>query len=176
MNQRGFFTIIGICFLLIVTICVKNIQESGKVYSYDAANFQAEQELQNLADSALVEAAEKISRQPELLPKSNPYDNPNNHQYQIPVEVSGQSDRLENFSVEVYGERGRIYEGTRKYTNGTPSDSIDKDANGKDIKANGIVLISIASCDSKIIGGKMYRRSYAYIFDDEEDIHYLTDD
>ena len=70
MNEHGFFTMIGLCFLLMATICVLNIQESGKIFSYDTANFQAESELQNIADSALIEAAEKIRLQPDLLPQA----------------------------------------------------------------------------------------------------------
>ena len=177
MNQRGFFTVLGICFLLMATICIKTIQESGKIYTYDAISFQSEKELQNIADSALIEAAEKVRRNPELLPMSSPYNNASFYQYPIPLTISKQSARLENLSVEVYGERGNIYQGRKNFSSGgKPEILLDKDADDKEIFSEGVVLISVASCDGKILGGKMYRRSFAYFFVGEETIYYINDD
>lgn len=175
MNEHGFFTMIGLCFLLMATICVLNIQESGKIFSYDTANFQAESELQNIADSALIEAAEKIRLQPDLLPQAN-FLVQSSNQYNISVSNNYTSDLLENISVEVYGERGKIYQGTRKYKSfGPPEDKIETNAEGNEFYDKGIILISVASCDGKIFEGKMFRRSFAYILDDNI-IHYMNSD
>ena len=179
MNEHGFFTMIGLCFLLMATICVLNIQESGKIFAYDTANFQAELELQNIADSALIEAAEKIRLQPDLLPQAI-FLVQSSNQYNISVSNNYTSDLLKNISVEVYGERGKIYQGTRKYKSvGPPEDKIDQykdqDGKNKDVKDEGIILISVASCDGKIFEGKIFRRSFAYILDDNI-IHYMNSD
>ena len=177
MNERGFFTLIGICFLLIATICVKGIKDFGKIYADNTANLQIEHELQNIADSALIEAAEKIYIQPELLPDPIPYTLQKDNQYQIFVSQPKSTARLENVSVEVYGERGNVYQGKKNFlSNGKFEIEIDKNKDNQEIKNKGIILMSIASCDEKIFGGKMYRRSFAYILENDEKIYYLNDD
>jgi|GEM_PF-2063261 len=174
-DQHGFFTLIGICFLLMATICVLNIKESGKVFALDATNFIVEQELQNIADSALIEAAEKYLANNEIIPVFLNHDVPSNNQYQISVSQPVDSEQLKNISVEVYGERGEIYQGKRTYTSQGYSDSLFKD-NGVERHSSGVVLISVATCEGKVFGGKIYRRSFAYILDDEKIIRYLNTD
>ncbi len=165
-DQRGFFTVIGLCFLLAVSICVKNIQESQKIYSFSAADFQAEQELQNVADSALIEAAEKIKLDPNLLPKLTNYlGNRASCQYQISVNQPKESPRLGKISVRVYGERGNIHSEL-----GKESDAMISLKN-----RDGIILLSVASSPSRIYDRKIYRRSLAFVEDDSpEKIYFLN--
>lgn len=151
-NQHGFFTVIGLCFLLAISICVKNIQESEKIFSVDVANFQAETELQNFAESALIEAAEKIKLQPELVPKpANYYGIRSDRQHKI-FTPSKNSARLKNIKVEVYGEYGNIHSEL-----GRESDAIISNSDRE-----GILLFSVASADSKVDGKKIYRSRFAF--------------
>lgn len=156
-NQQGFFTVIGLCFLLVVSICVKNIQESQTIYSYNAADYQAEQELQNAADSALIEAVERIKLNPEIVPKpENYYDQRKNRQYQI-LTTTKNFDRLENISVEVYGEHGNIH--------GELAEESDAEIENQD--KDGVILISVAKANSRIDDKKIYRRSLAFFYLEE---------
>lgn len=55
MNERGLFSAIGICLLLVSAIFIKGIQEFEANYSRGVATYQAEHILQNLAEKNLVE-------------------------------------------------------------------------------------------------------------------------
>jgi len=156
-NQRGFFTVIGLCFLLAVTICIKNIQESQAIYSFGATDFQAEIELQNAADSALIEAVEKIKLNPDLVPKpKNYYGMREDRQHQV-LSSTKNSARLKDIKVEVYGEHGNIHSELGKDSTATISIQ-DKD---------GVILISVASANSRLDDKKIYRRSLAFFYLDE---------
>ena len=158
-NQRGFFTIIGLCFLLAAAICIVTIQKTEKNFTAGTTDFEIEQELQNAADSALIEAAEKIRRNPNLLPSGSPYDLRKNRQFQIPVNLA-YNKKLKNLQVKVYGERGNIHSEPGIYSD------IILSSNDK----AGFILLSIASCPSRFDNKKIYRRSFAYIENDNPEI------
>ena len=175
-DERGFFTVIGLCFLLAVSICIKNIQESEAIYSFNAADYQAEQELQNAADSALIEAAEKIQKvklegTSEDLNKIIPippmyYASRSERQYHILTTTKNYS-RLKNIEVKVYGERSNIHKELGK----------DSDATISFQDKEGVILISVASANSRLDDKKIYRRSLAFIYladDTPNKIFYLN--
>ena len=172
MNEKGFFTILGICLLLIISLLIMTVQETEKNYSYDAKNFQTELELQNAADSSIIEAAEKIRLNPNLLKKPTSTEillGRKYYQRKISVSQPKKSERLKHISVEVYGERGTIEQYLRNYQG---------EENYKDEKISvedktGIILISAASGEEKIFGTKKFRSSIAIIFDDDENIIYF---
>lgn len=185
MNEKGFFNLIGLCFLLIISLFVVGIQETENNYSYGAINFQTELELQNAADGAVYEAAEKIRLNPDelieptsveiLLSRNNGYG-----QRKISVSQPEKSERLENISVEVFGERlskttidryERIYSAEDDYTGGAGYK--DTDLNDK---KHGIILIGVAKGEEKFTKTKKFRRTLAYILDDDEKniIHFLN--
>ncbi|MBQ7198403.1 MAG: hypothetical protein IJS29_03975, partial [Selenomonadaceae bacterium] len=60
MNERGFFTLIGLCFLIVVAVMARGVQESEGNYYSVTDDFVQAAELQNIADSALIEAVDLI--------------------------------------------------------------------------------------------------------------------
>lgn len=170
MNERGFFTIVGLCLLIVAAIFVKGISEFETNYSRGITNYKAEHYLQNLAESYLVENIDLI----ENLPIKRNLGN-----------ISCGKFTLENVRVEVYGERGNIQFFQRVYKkNKNPTDERIKDSEGNDLTNDGKIILSVASCDSPLISGKMYRRAFAYILDDDETtedidesktIHFMND-
>ena len=167
MNERGFFTIIGLCLLLVAAIFIKGVNEFEANYSRGILNFQIEHELQNAADSALIDASKKIPAAEDFV------------QFNIPVSTPSVSDRLKNFNVKVYGERSKMV--TQKFSRAT--NKINPKEPNFDAAKRVTVIISVASCDSPFIEGKMYRQASAYIFDDDENteedeaaiIHFLSE-
>lgn len=157
-NERGFFTIVGLCLLLALAVCIRGVQEFEGNYSVGATSFQVEHELQNAAESALVEAAEKKITFNDTAA------------HEIPVSQPNVSDRLKNFSVKVFEKHmpvaryRRTYESDSKY-----KDSVVKDAENRDWVRRTTIIISVASCDSNFIGGKIYRCALAYVIDDDSD-------
>ena len=145
--------------LLIVAIFIRGVQEVERNHSYETANFFAESELKDAADSALFEAAEKVRLNPEILPEAVN----DTRQFKI-FQQTKISERLGNITVEVYGERKKIEFFHREYSNqGKINDK-------KDFETDGIALISVASCENKVIGEKMYQSSFAYIDKDKPNI------
>lgn len=175
MNQKGFATIFALCMILATALVVKGIQESEMNHAYETANFQAEVELQNIADSAIYEAAEmvrlkKIIIQPNGFSQRNPV--------KIPV-TPPKSDKFRSITVDVWGEYGVklneyviqnihhrqiIYLPKNKvrYTNEYDSD--------------GYILFSVAEGTNKQNSEKIYRRAFAYVLDNDEEktIHFMT--
>ena len=178
MNERGFFTLMGLCFLIVVAVMANGVKESeGNYYSVTDDFIQAA-ELQNIADSALIEAVDLIKKNREdiaagldvieLLPKPpKEYGVPRyRKQHPIPLNKSYEAD------VEVYaeygidvmnGDIGIIQHMEREYKSGGV-------INDKIIGTNekGIILISVASRESDKTGGKIYRRAIAYFLTDED--------
>ena len=168
MNERGFFSVVGLCLLLVVTLSIMAIQGSEKNYSYLASDFQEEFELQNAADSGLIEAVKKIQENPELVPyKTAGYASRRERQCPVTVTQPSATDRFKNISVKVYGENDDIYKGTRQYyLGGKITNTLNKDSSGKEIFNRRIVLISVASGENNL-GVKKFRRSLAYILEEE---------
>ena len=177
MNQKGFFTLIGICFLLIAAILVKGVQESEKNYSYVTTDFKAEVELQNIADSALIEAVNMIkNNEIELKESKPPYSISSRKENQYPIIEK----TVDGVNVQVFyeygkiGDAGNIYRMRRNYK----ANDVEEDVQvGEPQK--GVILISVASRDNDILDKKIYRRSLGYFLTDgEEDgkIYFMNND
>lgn len=159
-SERGFFTLIGICILIVAAIFVKGIQESELNYAYIAENFKIEKELQNAADSALIEAVDLIKNGYPLQEASSP-TRKNNQPKILEKTVDGTK-------VEVWyeygkdGDTGKFIFKERNYSTKT-----DKTiSEGK----SGVILISVASRDSDIMEGKVFARAIGYIFMDGDEL------
>lgn len=178
MNEKGFFTVIALGLLLVIVLFVKTIQETEKNYSDGATAFQIDSELQNIADGGIYDAAEKIQSKIVTVPNpSTTYANRRENQHKISVTQPKISDRFKNISVTVFAERGKIeryerdYSAEDNYTGGKGYK--DEDLN---FKKDGVILISVASGEEKITGAKKFRRSLAYILDDDKkNIFFMTD-
>ena len=159
MNERGFFTIIGLCLLLVAAISIKGVHEFEANYSGGITIFQAEHELQTLADSYLVEKLK------ELPPLSE------GKIYKFPT-VTAHSEKFKNVEILVWAQNGNLKKFIRTYSSG--SNYTDKDAG--ELPEPVTIIISVASCDNPFIAGKIYRRSLAYILDsDKNTIHFMSD-
>lgn len=180
MNEKGFFTVIGICFLLVAAILVKGVQESEKNYSLVTQDFQTGVELQNIADSALIEAVELIKKNredianglevDELVPKPPAVYNLSHQDKQHKINLNGNYDA----DVEVYAEYGidtlnngigNIWFMKRTYSSSSYNDDFVKVGNDN-LRKKGIILISVAS--REIDNVKVYRRTMGYFFTDED--------
>ena len=174
-NERGFFTIVGLCLLMAVAISIRGVQEFEGNYSVGVTNALTEFELQNAADSALVEAAEKISLNVVILPYYE-YGVNQTLQREIPVNTPVVSNRLKNFSIKVFGQRAPVARYWRSYSSESQyTDKSLKDEENRDWAKRSTILISVASCDSNFIGEKIYRRSLAYVVDGDTTIYFLND-
>lgn len=164
MNERGFFSIVGLCLLLVITLSIMAIQGTEKNYSYLASDFQEEFELQNAAESGLLEAVKKIQKNPELVPDApEMYANRRERQYSVSVSQPAGSERFKNISIKVYGE----FENIHSEIGATVPDDIATYLDGETNK-KGIILISVASGENNS-GVKKFRRSLAYILEKEND-------
>ena len=154
-NERGFFTIVGLCLLLAVAISIRGVQEFERNYSAGALNSLAEFELQNSADSALIRAIELDDTATQ-----------NFH-----------SDRFKKIEVKIfrYSGAGYIRRYERVYSGSSYTDKIVKrkiqDESGNEIEINweapATIWLSVASCENPNVSGKIYRRALAYVLDDE---------
>ena len=148
MNERGFFTLIGICFLLVAAIFVRGLQESEGNYYNVTRNFHDEVELQNAADSALIKAVEITDFSAQI---DNPILN----------------ETWEKIHVEVYAEENifELYERTYR------ASGIDdtKIYSGK----RGVTLLSVASRDNDKMTGKIYRRSLGYFLTEDKHLQFM---
>ncbi len=135
--------------LLVASIMIRGVQEVDANYFYEASNFSAEQELQNAADSALIEAIETSDTSTKTTYSKNLGE--------ISVRIGWKQEDIGQFFVDEYISNNRV-----KYTEGTSK--------------NGTVFVAVASCENKRIGGKMYRRALAYVVDNDTEkiIHYLN--
>ena len=162
MNERGFFSLIGICFLLVAAIFVKGLQEYEANYYNIARDFKTEMDLQNIADSALIEAVELI-QSGEVTLQGRKYGNRKNSQYPVPLKLHYNAD------VQVFYEYGNFRQLTRKYSFG----EVDKDVRPDNTEKKGVILMSVASRDSDKMIGKIYCRSLGYFFTDENETKYI---
>ena len=60
MRQKGFATIFGLCLILVAALIVKGINDAETNHAREVVNFETEQALQHAAESAIVEAADKL--------------------------------------------------------------------------------------------------------------------
>ena len=170
MNERGFFTIIGLCLLLIAAISIKGVNEFETNYSRGVTNYQIEHYLQTLAESYLNNNIDSIENLPQKINLGN---------------ISYGELIFKNVEVEIYGRHDTIQFWQRIYRkNENYDDEPIKDSDDTNLTKDGIIILSVASCDSPFIGGKMYRRALAYVLDDDpetenidesETVHFMND-
>ena len=177
MNERGFFTLMGLCFLIVVAVMARGVQESEGNYYSVTDDFVQAAELQNIADSALIEAVDLIKKNREeiaagldvveLVPKPPKIYNVPRYrkQHPIPLNKSYEAD------VEVYaeygidvmnGDIGNIWLKRKVYPE---RDIVDRYLENN--QREGVIIISVASRESDKTGGKIYRRAIAYFFTDD---------
>ena len=149
--------------MLVAAIFVKGIQESELNYAYIAEDFKTEMELQNAADSALIEAVDLIRKGTVNLEPSNAiYHSGNQHKFPLPYSTIG------NIKVEVWYEYGKDSEGGRFHFM-ERNYSQEKDVEIGEQNKRGVILISVASRDSDIMSGKVFGRAIGYIFMDGDE-------
>ena len=185
VDAKGFATIFGLCLILVVALVVKGIQAAETNHGYETADFQAEFELQNAADSAIVAALDKVllakENGVELLHDNSNYEygyNRQKVQVKLLQEPPRESAHLENFTVEVYGERINVHPHKVSYgAEGEDSDSSTKNK-AKPLKPDRVIpsyfFFSIAQATNKHTGGKIYHRATAYVeVNDTATIHFM---
>ena len=165
MSQKGFATFFGLCLILAVALCAKSIQESETNYSYAAADYQMEFELQNAAISGIYEAAEYVSSGKVILDVNEfpTYGNRRSFQVEVVKRTINRSDekyRLKKIYLTVWGERlesndQKIMHYKRLY----PSRELEKKGDGE----AGYILFSVAESSNGRMDGKIYRRAFAYV-------------
>lgn len=178
MNQKGFATIFGLCLILIVALVVKGIEEAEMNHAYETADFQAEFELQNAADSGIYTAVKIALDNPEEVLPSNPgYPGLRKNYMRKFDNLTIKSKALDTITVETWGERRALSPYKVNYiTNKAVEDKsrIIKNDKGKIVYQEAYVFVSRASADSKRMNGKIYRRAFAYVLaDDDATIHFM---
>ena len=162
MWQKGFATIFGLCLVLGIALIVKGIQEAEANHAREVLNFQMEQALQSAAESGIVEAAEYVRATPDFLPYT---EGDFTVAKTIPVssKTFKRADKIFKITVEVRGERGKIYQ-----CPASRNKVYKKDAHV------GVYLMSRATIQSGTWNEKIYRRAYAYFLDDDDTtIHFM---
>lgn len=176
MRQKGFATIFALCMILVIALVVKGIQESEMNHVYETADFQAEFELQNAADSAIYETAEMIRLDSTTLQSStNPYGSRKYGQFNI--FSTTKESAVGSIKIEVWGERLDNNKKFKTYNKTYSPDKLKvlKDNKHKEILKTGYILLSVAEVESKQTGEKIYRRAFAYVLDgDDKTIHFMT--
>ncbi len=170
MNERGFLTIIGICFLLAVCIVVKGFSEVEKNHSYEVADFQTETELKFAAENALFESVEKVRENPALVPEKGSWLPAADRQIEVAVSQPAKSERLGKINVRVFALHGDISKVIRNYEHTSNVNYRDKTEENSDAK-KGFVFISVAECESKRFFGKIYQSVSGYFFPEDSNIY-----
>ena len=178
MNQKGFATIFGLCLILVIALVVKGIEETETNHAYEIADFQAEFELQNAADSGIYEAIKITLDNPEETLPSNPGYPSLRRNYQHKFNnITINSEQLGTITVETWGERRTPHPYKVDYTTNKAVEDksrIEFNNKGKPIYKEVYVFFSRASADSKRMNGKIYRRAFAYVFKDgDATIHFM---
>lgn len=182
MRQKGFATIFGLCMILVVALIVRSIQDAEANHAREVVNFETEQALNLAAESAIVEAAEKVRLAEKTGVNRLPYSQAAlTDKKKIPV-----TNPNDDITVEVWGERGKIYRYT-KNEDGNLSLIRFKvfDEDGAEIVnetyRDGVYFMGTATIDRGFFGGKIYRRAFAYVhsekdgdvWKDDTTIHFL---
>ena len=150
MGQKGFATIFGLCFIIIVALIVKGIAEAEANHAREISNFEMEQALQNAAYGGIIEAAEKVRQTPDLLPKADSFV-VSKKKILTTQKNFKHGEHTIKIILEVWGERGKIY--------------FYKEDKKTKIKATqlGVYFMSRATIDKGFWDEKIYRRAYAYV-------------
>lgn len=176
MNQKGFATIFGLCLILVIALVVKGIEETAMNHAYEAADIQAEVELQNAADSGIYEAAKIALADPASTLPITSSSKRRDHQHKFD-NLSIKSESLGTITVETWGERTAFHPYKVNYSTGKATEDksrLIKNDKGKTIYKEAYLFFSMASADSKRMSGKIYRRAYAYVLaDSNATIHFM---
>ena len=160
MNQKGFATVLGLCLIMAIALCVKGIQESATNHFYATTDFQTEIDLQNAAESGIYAAADKICQ--ELATNKNYLlsKEVNRRYHQILVFSTTQKTSSGDISVEVWAERILIFPYKVNYAVRVNSKyRADKIGDSKEV----YTLSSDAEIYNERIGRKLYRHAFAYV-------------
>ena len=168
MNEKGFATIFGLCLILIIALYVRGIQEAENNHAHETSDFQIEFDLQNAADSGIYMAARAVKENPNLLPNNGGeiYSTARNCQVEVlnkTVESSSGS-----ITVDVWGERLIIKPYKVDYSSKKDGKYVAKkieDGEKYRLYCIGYILMSRATIESEQLGGKLYRRSFAYVIE-----------
>lgn len=158
--------------ILVIALIVKGIQEAEMNHAYETTDFQAEFDLQNAADSALVEtvdaAVELINAGDTRFIDRGIYFGRSQSQYQFPA-ITKTSERLGKITVTVWCEETIIQPYKVKYKSSGNVAEKDKERNAE----YGYFFFSRA--EATITGGKIYRRAAAYVLASEnyKTIHFV---
>ena len=171
MRQKGFATIFALCLILVIALIVKGIQEAEANHAREVVNFETEQALQSAAESSIVEAADIVRRNPDMLPYSTAK---NSDKVPIPVspKIFKRGEKEIKITVEVQGERGKIYHYNKDSNNKLKL--LHFKIYGEDgttalvnkTHCDGFYLMSRATIDKGFFGEKIFRRAFAYVIDE----------
>lgn len=173
MTQKGFATVFGLCLILVIALVVKGIQESEMNHAYQTTDFQTEFDLQNAADSGIYMAVNEVKKNPSILPFNMEYPPSGNSRKNCQLRLINKTIKTSSNSIklEVWGERLLILPYRVNYA--------DKKAylvaDGKTVAERAsYAFFSKAELASTRIGGKLYRRAFAYVFynDSKWNIHF----
>lgn len=150
--------------ILVFALIVKGIQESEMNHAYETANFQAEIELQNAADSALVEVADSVLSGAETLPvkpKKPPYRQRSYYQREFTIDKT--SETLGYITVSIWGEEAALMPYNVNHST--------KIARRSDADKSVYIFFSMAQANHG--GRQLYRRAFAYVDKDSGTIHFM---
>ena len=166
MKQKGFATIFGLCLALVFALIVKGIQEAETNHAREVSNFQLEQALQNAAYGGILEAAEYVNKNPDYLPYE---EGQITTQRTVPVKNTTfkNDEQTIQVTVEVWGERGKIYFYKKRSVSGTIKNTETK------APQVGVYFMSLATIKNGFWGEKIYRRAYAYVLDNDPTIYFM---
>ena len=174
MNQKGFATILGLCLILAIALVVKGIQESEGNHAYETTDFQTELDLQNAAEIGIYKAAKTVKENPNILPFNRELNPRGNYQYkftQIKIKTLSGSD----INVDAWGERMLIVPYKVDYV--PDPDVANKIDDGKTIdERKSYGFFSRAELTNSRTGGKLYRRAFGYVLQNDSTwtVHFLN--
>lgn len=154
MSQKGFATFFGLILILAVALCAKSIQESEMNYSYAAADYQAEFELQNAAISGIYEAEKYFSSGSQLEPFSKTIEHADKKYRLKKIYVTVWGKRLDSDDRKIIRYKVTQYSPTKQYT------EIDRKA--------GYILFSVAKSSNERMDGKIFRSAFAYVLSEKQ--------
>ena len=177
MNQRGFATIFGLCLILVFALVASGINAAQTNYAYEQADFGAELELQNAADSAIYAAADKVLAGDVILPvNDNPYyvGNSRNKFQRKLITATTTSEHFGTITTEAYGEIINVnhYKVSYRGEDGTDA-SKNNVANKLGTDANAYVFFSVAQATNPHTNTKIYRRAFAYVVQGDATIRFM---
>ena len=172
MNEKGFATIFGLCLILVIALVAGGIQVAETNHAYETTDFQAEFELQNAADSVLVETVEAAVKRidagdTELINRNIDFGR-RRAQYEFPAKkIPKTSEHLGDITVTVWCEEVNIQPYLVIYKSNGKNVAIE-DTNEDRNSGRGYFFFSRAEATVKRTGGKIYRRASAYVLSDDD--------